>query len=675
MKKVVIIGAGYAGVLTAKQLAKKTKKVQDVDITIIDKNPYHTMLTELHEVAAGRVAEESIRLNIKKIFAGRNVNVALDTITAVDFEARKIIGQQAQYDYDYLVLAAGSQPTYFGVAGARECAFKLWSYDDAIKLRDQIERCFYEAARQPNEALRRALLAFYVVGAGFTGVEMIGELAEYVPVLCRRYKIDHREVSLVNLDVLPKAVPILPDKLSQKVEKRLQKMGVVLKYGHSVTAITGDTISYQKGEQKYTDQTHTVIWAAGVEASDLTNKIAQQLPAQGRGRITVGDYLNSDVRPEVYVVGDNVMFIDKASGRPVPQMVENCEQSSHIAAHNLAVDIKQTGAKKIYQPKFHGVMVSIGGRYGVAHVGPPNRFFSLPSFLAMFAKHFINIIYYLQVLGWNKIYSYLRHEFFTVRNDRSFVGGHFSNKTPSFLLVFLRVWLGAVWLFEGVMKIVEGWFEAPKLEAFFKGAGDWYDSIINLAGNSAAASAANGVADAVSNAADAAAAGAAQAADAVSAASGAAGEAAGTVLFNWDLWGLIRFIFVCGKDLSHATLADYAFKLDIPLMNWFVDNLVLSSDGMQIFMQTTIVLLEILIGLALIGGLFVTLASAGSLVLQFMFICTTGLYLGTFWMIFAAIAVLIGGGRTLGLDYYAMPALARAWAKIPFVKKWYIYHD
>ncbi len=670
MKKVVIIGAGYAGVLTAKQLAKQLKKNKDIDITIIDKNPYHTMLTELHEVAAGRVAEESIRLDIKKIFAGRNVNVVLDTITAIDFDKKLVSGQQNHYDYDYLVIAAGSKPTYFGVEGAETHAFKLWSYDDAIKLRDQIEQCFYEASRQPDESLRRSLLAFYVVGAGFTGVEMIGELAEYVPILCRRYKIDRNEVTMVNLDVLPKAVPILPDKLSQKVEKRLEKMGVTLKYGYNVVAISDHSISFEKDKKRQTAETKTVIWAAGVEASDLTNKIAKQLPSQGRGRITVGDYLNSEPHPEVYVVGDNMMFIDKNNGRPVPQMVENCEQSSHIAAHNLAVDITGSGQKKIYQPKFHGVMVSIGGRYGVAHVGPANHFFSLPSFLAMLAKHFINIIYYLQVLGWNKIYSYLRHEFFTVRHNRSFVGGHFSNKTPSFLLVLLRIWLGAVWLFEGVMKVVEGWLNEPKLDAFFNGASDWYNSIINLASSSAAADAVNTAANTATNAASAA-----QSADAVSAASAAAGEMVGTVLFNWDLLGLIRFIFVCGKDLTQATLADYAFKLDIPLINWFVDNVILSSDGMQIFMQTTIVVLEILIGLALIGGLFVTISAGGSLILQIMFISTTGLYLSTFWMIFAAIAVLIGGGRTFGLDYYAMPALARGWAKIPMVRKWYLYHD
>ena len=148
----------------------------------------------------------------------------------------------------------------------------------------------------------------------------------------------------------------------------------------------------------------------------------------------------------------------------------------------------------------------------------------------------------------------------------------------------------------------------------------------------------------------------------------------GTKIFDLN-FGLFRAIFVSGEKLVDSTLADYAFKLDVPVMNWFIDKFILPYEGVQLFMQGFIVIAEILIGLALIGGLFSTPASAFSLVLQFMFVCTTGLFLGTFWMIFAAIAVLIGAGRTLGLDYYAMPFLKKYWRKLPLVRKWYIYHD
>lgn len=660
MKNIVIIGAGYAGILTAKKLEKKLKKAPDVSITIIDKNPFHTMLTELHEVAAGRVDEDSIKISLSKVFAGRKVNVVMDTVDDINFEAKKINGKAGTYEYDYLVLAAGSKPTFFGVDGAEEYSYKLWSYEDAVILKERIHTCFRKAACEHDLEEKKKLLTFYVVGAGFTGVEMIGELAEYVPVLCEKYEIDRKLVTLVDVDILKHTVPILPEKLSVKVEKRLAKMGVEVMLETGVVGIGEDYIELKKNDKVVRNTAGTVIWTAGIESAEVTKEAAGILKSAGRGRIQTDKYLRSVDREEVYIAGDNIMYVPEGEDKPVPQMVENCEQCADTIAHNIIAQIKGSGELEEYKPSFHGVMVCVGGRYGVARVGLPNHMFNLASFFAMFAKHFINVIYFIQVLGWNKIFSYVKHEFFTIRNCRSFLGGHFSNRTPSFLLVPLRVWLGAVWLFEGIMKIVEGWLDEAHLSAFFGGASAWFNGIIY------------GVTDA--------AAGATQAVDAVAAATGAAagaaeGVSAGTAIFSYKILGLFDVSFVSGKELAASALADYAFKLDIPLMNWFIDNIVLSSDGMQIFMQTTIVIMEILIGLALIGGLFTTISSGASLLLQVMFVCSTGLYLSTFWMIFAGIAVLIGGGRSIGLDYYVMPWLKKQWKRIPFIRRWYLYND
>ncbi len=695
-KKIVIVGAGYAGILTAKKLAKKFKKRNDVSITIIDKNPFHTMLTELHEVAANRVDEESIKISLKKVFAGRRVNVKLDTVTSIDFEKKTVLAENENYPYDYLVIAAGSKPTYYGVPGAEEFTYKLWSYEDAVVLRDHIHNTFRIASKETNLAERRRLLTFYVVGAGFTGVEMIGELAEYVPFLCEKFDIDRKDVTLVNVDGLSRPIPNLTEKLSAKVARRLEKMGVKLIMSAVVANIGPDFIELKQGDRINHYQSGTIIWAAGIQSNDVVQKTADSLEITRGGRVQVDSYLRSTKNQNVYVIGDNMCYIPEGEERPVPQMVENCEQSADTAAHNISVSIKGEGTMEEYKPKFHGVMVCIGGRYGVCHVGLPGHFFSMPSFLAMFAKHFINIIYFIQVLGWNKVFHYLKMEFFTVRNCRSFVGGHFSNRTPSFLLVPLRVWLGAVWLFEGIMKIVEGWFTSPKLTGFFGGANAWYNSILypqpaeggTDAVSSATTAAADGVVKVVKMVATNASHVIKLTADATSAATGttdgAAGAAEGAaevakqvghVLINFDFLGLFKVIFISGKQLAESAIGDYAFKLDVPFMNWFVDKLILPYDGVQMLMQIFIVVAEIIIGLALMGGLFTAPAAAVSLVLQFMFVCTTGLYLGTFWMIFAGIAVLIGAGRTLGLDYYAMPGLKKLWKRLPFVRKWYIYND
>jgi NADH dehydrogenase len=215
----------------------------------------------------------------------------------------------------------------------------------------------------------------------------------------------------------------------------------------------------------------------------------------------------------------------------------------------------------------------------------------------------------------------------------------------------LRVFLGGVWLFEGIKKVLEGWMTEAKLDDFFGGATDWYNSITG------------GVAEVASAGAEAA-----------TSASGGA-EASGVSIFDFDFFELIRVMFVSGKEVIDSGLSDFALKIDVAPMTWFIDEFVMGNDGLQIVMQIGIVVAEILIGLALIGGLFNFISAAASLVLQAMFIMTTGLYLSTFWMIFAAIAVLIGGGSTLGLDYYAIPALKRGWGKLKFVRKWYVYHD
>lgn len=638
-KNIIILGAGYSGILTAKKLAKRLKNHQEIKITLIDKKSYHTMLTELHEVAANRVEEDSIRISLNRIFEGRNVDVQIDTITEIDYEKQQLTGKTKNYRYDYLVLASGSQPTFFGIEGAQEFAYKLWSYEDAVNLKGHIFEMFTKALQETDPAKKEKLLSFYVLGAGFTGVEMAGELAEWVPILCKEFEIDRELVKISLVDMLDRVVPNLSVELSEKAKRRLEKMGVTVMLNTAITNIGEDFIGLKQGDQYLELPTNCVIWAAGIESSDIANK-AVQLNQIGRGRIKTDEFLRAEGRNDVFIAGDNIFFIPEGQTTPVPQMVENCEQSADTIAHNLYTAITETGEMERYVPKFHGVMVSIGGRYGISYVGTEKKKFALPSFFSQFVKHFINIIYFIQILGWNKVFSYIRHEFFTVRNCRSFVGGHFSNRTPSFLMVPLRIFLGAFWVYEGVKKVNEGWLYTPKLTPFFQGANDLYDYIIN-AGSGEAISSATVV--------------------------GQGAEVAGNLLINWNILGLFRIILIQTTDI--------AIKLEVGLMDWFTSSVILSSESSEVFFQSVIVYSEILVGILLILGLFTTISALYSIVLQGMFVTTTGLYLSTWWMIFAAIAVIIGGGRVFGLDYYVMPWLKEHYKHIKLVRKLYIYHD
>lgn len=654
MKKIVIVGAGYSGILTAKKLEKKLRKQNknsEYEITLIDKRPFHTMLTELHEVAAWRVEEDSIKIDLKQVFAGRKVNVVLDQVESIDYDTKKIHGAVGEYDFDYMVLASGSKPTFFGVEGAKENSFTLWSYEDAVILREHIVQKFRDAAVCTDLEKKKKMLTFYIVGAGFTGVEMAGELAELVPSLCERFHIDRDAVTIVNIDALDRVCAVLPERLSGKVQKRLEKMGVEVRLKGQICGVGADYIVCKTNDVQEQYPADTVIWTAGIEGADLAAS-SKEIGDAGRGRIQTDEYLRSDKHKNVYIAGDNIFYIPQGEERPVPQMVENAEASADTVAHNLVCDLTGKGEMEKYAPKFHGVMVCVGGRYGVANVGMPGKMFPLPSFLAMFAKHFINIIYFIQVLGWNKIFSYMKHEFFTIRDSRSFVGGHFSNRSPSFMLVPLRLFLGAIWIHEGIVKVGEGWLSSPKLVAFFNGANQLYESILYPG---------SAVADAASTASTVV--------DTVSAASGATDSvaAAGELLGYLDIFGWIKFIFV------HTS--DYAFKIQIPAMDWVINKFVLPSDNMQMIFQIVIVVSEILIGLALLGGLFTTLSAGYSLILQAMFLTSTGLYMSSWWMLFAGIAMLFGAGRVFSLDYYVMPWLKKGWKKAKGPKKWYIYHD
>ncbi len=638
MKKVVILGAGYGGILSAKKLEKKIKKhgmANEVEITIIDKKPFHTMLTELHEVACSRVDEDSIKISLSKVFAGRKVNVVLDEIKEIDFKGKKLIGKSSKYDFDYLVLSSGSQPTYFGVEGAKENSFSLWSYEDAIKLRSHINETFRQASCEKDLDKKRELLTFFVVGAGFTGVEMVGELAELVPSLCERFEIDQNDVRIVNVDVLERCCMVLPVKSAKKVENRLTKMNVDMLFKTNIVKVTKNSIDYKRNDKITSERTATVVWAAGVEASDISKK-SQEIGQGARGRIQTDAYLRAINNPSVYACGDNITYTPSGQNTPVPQMVENSEQSADIIAENLMCDLLGKQEHKEYNPKFHGVMVCVGGRYGTAHVGLPGKFFSLPSFLAMFAKHFINIIYFIQVLGFNKIASYIYHEFLTIRNKRSFVGGHFSNRSPSFFLVPLRLFLGFFWIFEGYEKIKEGWLQYTRLPDFINNANQFFYNILHSTSGT----------DAVTS---------------------ATSEVVGHTIINFNIFNLAKIILVESSD--------YAFKIQVGLVDLVTNNIILKYAGIRNFFQVVIVISEILIGLALIAGLFTTIASAYSIVLQMLFLTTTGLYMSTWWMIFASIAMLFGAGRVFSLDYYVMPFIKSKWKKLKFVRKWYIYND
>ena len=665
MKKVVVLGGGYAGVLTAKKLAKKFKKNKDVQITLIDKQSYHTMLTELHEVAAGRVNEESIRMDLKSIFAGRNVNVVLDEIKNIDFEQKVLTSNDATYEYDYLVMGTGCKPTFFGIPGS-ENAHQLWSYTDAVNLREHILNMFRQAALTADKENRRELLTFVTVGAGFTGVEMAGELGEWKDELCRSFHIDKDEVTLYVVDFAPKVLPMYPDKLVRKAERRLIKLGNELVMNSAVSEIHEDKVVLNKGEKVI--NTRTVIWAAGIEGSDIVDQA--QVEKAGRGRIVTNGHLQAKDYQDVYVVGDNIFYIPEGEERPVPQMVENAEHSAPVVAHNIAVDIKG-GEYKTYKPTFHGSMVCIGSRYGVAQVGMPGMWFNLSGFFAMASKHLINLVYFVQVLGFNKIWSYLMHEFFHTKNNRSMVGGLLSNSAPVFWKFPLRVFVGFMWLQQGLSKLPKIIHDfnnvfllpqPPKADALGAASGAVTEAVTAASG---------AVAEAVTAASGAV-------TEAVTAASGAVNEVANQVASNGG------DIFTMLADLIHDFM-NWIAVLPVPgfvenMVGWSMDAFFYTPDGTQFtqlasLVQGGMIFGEIIFGGMLIIGLFTPVAAIATIAMGCMIWASGMAPTEMLWYLVGGFALIGNSGMVLGLDYYVWPWLREMMKRIPLLRKWYLYVD
>lgn len=631
-RRIIVLGGGYGGVLTAKKLAKKIKRhklQKELTVTLIDKNPFHTMLTELHEVAADRVDEQSVKMDFKKIFAGRRVDFVMDNITKIDLENNRLVGEQKSYDYDYLVVGTGSKPAFFGTPGAEENAYTLWSFDDAVKLKEHLLDNFRTAQRTADKKKRQELLTFFVVGAGFTGVEMMGELAEWIPVLCEKYNISRSEIKLVICDMLDRIVTSMPEKQANKAAKRLRKMGVEISLKAKVSCVRENEIEVLVNGVHEIYNTNTVIWTAGIEGSEVVQ--ASDFERTKGARVETDQYLRSKKHDNVYIVGDNIFYVPEGEETSVPQMVENCEASAHTAAANLFADASGKGTKHPYKPKFHGSMLCVGGRYGTAHVGTHKTKFGLPSFLAMLSKHFINIIYFIQVLGWHKIYSYLVHEFFQVKHNRSFVGGHFSNASPNFWSLPLRLFVGFSWLVSGLEKL-------PKIiydfETLF---------LISLP----------------------------SAADAVSEATAEAAEVLKLPLPQ-PLSGIV-------DGATKYFIAPAGAALPVPgFMKGIVDwSMTTFIEPIAPYFQAAIVLAEIALGVLLIIGLFTTLSAIASSVLCLMIYMSGWSDVSIIWFFTASIALIgIGGtGHVFAADYYIMPWLKRKWRKLGFVKKWYIYNE
>lgn len=456
-KHVIILGAGYGGISAAKKMAKLAKKEEDIEVTLLNKGKKHHLITELHEVAGNRIEPEDLEISLNRLFESTKVNVIWDEITEINFDDKKLYSTEQEYSYDYLILGTGSQPNDCGVKGVNENAFTLWSMDDAKKINHQVEEMFHKAQFETDSEKRRELLSFVVAGAGFTGVEMVGELIQWFDELSKQYEVPRNDINLYLVEGLERILPNIDEDMAKKAEKYLKKKNVEIITGHFAQEVKENAIIIGKGEQgTETIPTKTVIWTCGVKSAPLVEDL--DLEKDKSERLIVNEYLQIPKHKEVYAIGDN-SAAPWADEKTLPALVETAMQTGECAAKNIVAAIKGQEKEKI-NAKLHGVMVSIGSDYAVADVTG----LSLKGRPALLLKHFVNMFYFFEIGGIKEGFSLVNEYIHEQASKKGIVPQLFDQatmKSHTFFIAILRIFLGYQWLMSGIHKVQEGWLQDP----------------------------------------------------------------------------------------------------------------------------------------------------------------------------------------------------------------------
>jgi NADH dehydrogenase len=378
---VVIAGAGFGGLTCARGL-----KHADVDVLLIDRRNYHLFTPLLYQVASALLDPGEVARPVRELIRPlANVDFRQADITGADLENRLLLTDRGSVPYDYLVLATGSRSEYFGNQSLARHAFGLKDLDEGLALRNRVLSQF-EASRwitDPDE--RRVMLTFAVIGGGPTGVELAGSLSELIRLVLRKdYRnLDLGEVRVLLLEAAGSLLAAFTPALRESARKSLEKKGVEVIFGAKVEEVTATSIRLAGGKEMAAG---TIVWTAGVRASDLGGAIGATLGRQAR--IEVDPTLQVRGHPVIFVIGDLAGPVD--GGTPLPMLIPVAMQQGRHVARTIG-DLVRNGGASAFRYKDPGIMATIGRNSAVAQLGRV-QLSGFLGWLMWLAVHFVNVI-------------------------------------------------------------------------------------------------------------------------------------------------------------------------------------------------------------------------------------------------------------------------------------------
>jgi NADH dehydrogenase len=356
---VVVIGCGFGGLFAARALAGAP-----VRVTVVDRTNHHLFQPLLYQVATAGLSAPAVAAPIRHILANqKNVTVIFGDAKHINVARRAVVLDGGdEIAYDHLIVATGVANNYFGNDAWEAHAPSLKTLEDAYNIRSRVLLAFEHAEREADAAKRAAYLTFVVIGAGATGVELAGAFAELARHTLRGEfrHFDPRNARVVIVEAGERVLPAYPPRLSERARLQLERLGVTVWLGRSVTGIDGEGV--QMGAERLSAR--TVVWAAGVAASPLGASLG--VPLDHAGRVIVGEDLSIPGHPEVTVIGDLAALSWHAP--PVPGIAPAAKQMGRLAARNIVLSIENRNAQKFrYQDA--GMLATIGMNSAVAVIG------------------------------------------------------------------------------------------------------------------------------------------------------------------------------------------------------------------------------------------------------------------------------------------------------------------